>query len=40
MALSSVFVLGNALRLKTFRAPAQVESSAVRHHQPELAPAE
>ncbi len=40
MALSSVFVLGNALRLKTFRAPAQSESGAVRHPQPELAPAE
>ncbi|MBI1620506.1 heavy metal translocating P-type ATPase [Aquamicrobium zhengzhouense] len=40
MALSSVFVLGNALRLKTFRAPAQAESGAVRHRQPELAPAE
>ncbi|KAB2792206.1 copper-translocating P-type ATPase [Brucella anthropi] len=39
MALSSVFVLGNALRLKTFRAPAQAESGAVRHPQPELAPA-
>lgn len=39
MALSSVFVLGNALRLKTFRAPAQAESGAVRHSQPELAPA-
>ena len=39
MALSSVFVLGNALRLKTFRAPAQAESGAVRHRQPELAPA-
>ena len=40
MALSSVFVLGNALRLKTFRAPAQAESGAVRPRQPELAPAE
>ncbi|KAB2702423.1 MULTISPECIES: heavy metal translocating P-type ATPase [Brucella] len=40
MALSSVFVLGNALRLKTFRAPAQTESGAVRPRQPELAPAE
>lgn len=40
MALSSVFVLGNALRLKTFRAPAQAESGAARHRQPELAPAE
>ncbi|WEX09234.1 heavy metal translocating P-type ATPase [Chelativorans sp. AA-79] len=40
MALSSVFVLGNALRLKTFRAPAQAESGAIRHRQPELAPAE
>lgn len=40
MALSSVFVLGNALRLKTFRAPAQAESGAVRHRQPKLAPAE
>jgi Au+-exporting ATPase len=39
MALSSVFVLGNALRLKTFRAPAQAESGAVRPRQPELAPA-
>lgn len=39
MALSSVFVLGNALRLKTFRAPAQVESGAAPHHRPELAPA-
>jgi Au+-exporting ATPase len=40
MALSSVFVLGNALRLKTFRAPAQAESGAVRPRRPELAPAE
>ncbi|MBY0135125.1 heavy metal translocating P-type ATPase [Paracoccus yeei] len=40
MALSSVFVLGNALRLKTFRAPAQAERHAVQHRQPELAPAE
>ena len=29
MALSSVFVLGNALRLKTFRAPMQGESGPV-----------
>lgn len=40
MALSSVFVLGNALRLKTFRAPMQAESGVVAHRQAELAPAE
>lgn len=40
MALSSVFVLGNALRLKTFRVSAQGESGVASHHQPEHAPAQ
>jgi P-type Cu+ transporter len=38
MALSSVFVLGNALRLRGFRAPMQSESLAAGHHR--LVPAE
>jgi Cu+-exporting ATPase len=40
MALSSVFVLGNALRLRGFRAPIQAESTPVPVGQPRLAPAE
>ncbi len=40
MALSSVFVLGNALRLKTFQAPMQAESDASAYGRHQLAPAE
>lgn len=40
MALSSVFVLGNALRLKTFRAPIQAESEAAPSESGRLVPAD